>query len=128
MMNRAYIALAMVLMIPMLAHAQDEVELLPDTDNYNNYLLLGTEPEEELWEAELDLIYLELFSEEADLWCDIFLEICLDLEVTGEEICETVPDLWELDENIFNAPEYVRQVQSALEGLRERFECLQEGE
>ena len=38
------------------------------------------------------------------------------------------PDLWELDENIFNAPEYVRQVQSALEGLRERFECLQEGE
>ncbi len=93
MMSRASAALILILMISISAYAQDEAEPLLNGDDSCAYLLLETESKEECWELDFDLT----FWIDADEWCDILLGICIDLEVTDEEIYEIMPELWEDD-------------------------------
>ncbi len=90
MMSRASAALILILMISISAYAQDE-------DDSYDYLLLETELKEECWELDFDLTFSESLWMDADEWCDILLGICIDLEVTDEEIYEIMPELWEDD-------------------------------
>ena len=97
MINRASAALILILMISISAYAQDEAEPLLNSDDSCDYLLLETESKEECWELDFDLTFSESLWIDTDEWCDILLGICIDLEVTDEEIYEIMPELWEDD-------------------------------
>lgn len=88
-MKRVYAALALILMIPALAYAQDLGIPLPDENNADDYLLLDVVLEVELWEEDFELCL------DMDVFCDILLELCLNFEVTDEEMYEIFPELWE---------------------------------
>jgi hypothetical protein len=93
-MNRACLALVLVLMIPISARAQNEAETSPSGYCLDYYLPLEIELEEEL---DFDLPSLECFWMDMDLLCDILLQVCLDLEMTDEDMYEMLPELWEPD-------------------------------
>jgi hypothetical protein len=105
-MNRVYVALVLILMIPISAHAQNEAEPPSSGDGSDYYLLPEMELEWELWDMSFDysiglfdpdLIYLESSWMDMDVLYDILLELCLDLEVTDEEMYGLFPDVWVLD-------------------------------
>ncbi len=91
-MNRAYIALVLILMIPIWADAQDAAEVPSNVDNADVYLPSDVDLEAELWET-IDLDYSELWSD-MDWLCEILLELCLELEVEDEDIDEMFSDQW----------------------------------
>ncbi len=85
-MKIVYAVLALILMLPIFAYAQEDIEL-PANGDMDDYLL---SEEIELWEQDLEwdfCIDLEFY--------DILLEIFLDLEIVDEDIYEIFPDMWE---------------------------------
>ncbi len=89
-MVRAYVVLMLILTISIFAYAQDEMELPANGNDVDDYLFSeGVE----LWEQDLDWeFYIDL-----DVFCDILLDTCLDLELADEDMYEIFPDLWEPD-------------------------------
>ena len=97
MKKGAYAVLILVLMIPISVYAQNEIEPSLNGSNSDYYLLPGIESGGELWELDSDPLFLELSWIDMDTLCDILLELCLDLEVTDEDMYDIFPDLWEVD-------------------------------
>ncbi len=81
-MGRIYAVLALILVIPIFAYAQDEAALLENWDDLDYYLLSEEMPDWELWDQDSDWeFYIDI-----DVFCDIFLDTCLDLELADEDI------------------------------------------
>lgn len=97
MMDRAYALLILILMISVSAYAQNEVDSAANGKDCDNRLVSEVELDEELWELDSDLEYFGLLWADVDLLCYILLELCIELEVTDEGICDIFPDLWEPD-------------------------------
>ncbi len=100
-MDKAYITVILILMIPVCAQAQDET--WSNEDDLDYYLIYGIWPEEELWELESDILLFEPFWEGIIELCDILLELEFDLgqEITDEEMYGIFPEPWELDCGFF---------------------------
>ncbi len=99
MMDKAYITVILILVIPVCAQAQDET--WSNEDDLDYYLIYGIWPEEELWELESDILLFEPFWEDIIELCDILLELDLDQEITDEEMYGLFPEPWELDYELF---------------------------
>ena len=87
-MKITYAALALILIVPIFAYAQENIELSANGD-MDDYLL----PENiEAWEHDLDWDFF------IDLdFCEILLDIFADREIADEDIYDIFPDVWELD-------------------------------
>jgi hypothetical protein len=97
MIGRICTTLALILIISLPVYAQDEAEPEINGDDFFNYLLLETELEEEPWITDFESDPFDSFWTEMDALFDILTEICIEMEVTDEEVYETFPDLWEPD-------------------------------
>lgn len=98
-MNKAYITLILILVIPVCAQAQDET--WSNEDDFDYYLTSEIWLEEELWELESDPLLFELFWADMIELCDFFLELALDQEITDEYMYGLFPEPWELDCELF---------------------------
>ncbi len=85
-----YVMVALASMIPISAYSQSVAEPAPNDDN----CLLS---EAELWDVDSDFADLDLLWTDADLLCDMFLELCLYLDLADEDIYDIFPELWEPD-------------------------------
>jgi hypothetical protein len=94
-MKEAYAVLVLILAIQIPVYAQGEAELW-NGDDIDDYLFLDLIMGEELWEPDPEPSCWE-FCMDMDTFCDILLELCLDLEVEDEEVYEIFPELWEPD-------------------------------
>ena len=93
MICRACVILILILLIPICASAQDEVELSLDED----YLLWNIDLWEEYWESDFDDPCMELCCSDMDVLDSILLDVCLDLGVSDDDMFEMFPELYEQD-------------------------------
>jgi len=95
-MNRVYVVLILILMIPTFAYAGGEAEPSLNEDNSDDYLLSDIGLVENWCEPDLDLTSLDSSWMDVSILYDMLLEFFLDMEVTDEEICEIL-EPWESD-------------------------------
>ena len=93
-MKKLYAALILILIIPISAYAQGEVAESTDESSDD---CLSCDIEEEM---DTDIEISEIPSIDIGELCEILLMICLELELTEDEIYELIPDLWEADYEI----------------------------
>jgi hypothetical protein len=79
--------LILILIASASAHAQDQDEIYL----FSEFWLTDDDPV-----ADFDCDWLD-----RDILLAIIIELCLDLEVKEQEICEVFPDLWDQDYEIY---------------------------
>lgn len=96
MVSRMCVALVLILMVPISVHATDDAESLPG-GNSGDLLLSDLWLEEDSWDLDSDPEYVELLWMDLAVLYDMLVEICLELQMTNEEICEMFIEPWETD-------------------------------
>ncbi len=91
MISRTCVVLILILLTPIYASAQDEVELSLDED----YLLWDVDLWEGYWESDSDVPCMELCYTDMDVLDSILLDVCLDLGVSDDDMYEMFPELYE---------------------------------
>ena len=96
MVSKMRVALVLILMVPISAHATDGAEPLPN-GHCDDPLLSGLWLEEGSWDLDSDPECLELLRMDWVVLYDMLVEICLELQMTNEEVNEIFIDPWEED-------------------------------
>jgi hypothetical protein len=85
--------LMLILLTPVYAIAQDEA----DPALFEDWLMLGMEMWEDFWETDYDLSYTEMPCIDMESLDSVLLDVCLDLDISDEDMFEMFPELYEPD-------------------------------
>jgi len=97
MTGKICVVLILILLAPVYAVAQDESESML----FEDWLMLGIGLWEDFWETGFDLPCTELLCIDMESLDCLLLDVCLDLDISDEDMFEMFPELYEPDYDFY---------------------------